>query len=107
MTDTERETLCARIDELCAELSRTQLNRDMWLTRAKVTLNRLSVTQAENAKLHSLCAEVAGILFNLVEADYCSLCDRDDINHPCPVHTVKGGECLIESELREMGIGVD
>lgn len=57
--------------------------------------------EAENAKLRSLCAEVAGILFNL-EVDYCGLCDRDSINHPCPVHTTRGGDCLIESELREL-----
>lgn len=63
-------------------------------------------TQAENAKLRSLCAEVAGILFNL-DVDYCGLCDRDSINHPCPVHTIKGGECLIESELRELGVEVE
>lgn len=61
------------------------------------------VPEAENAKLHSICAEVAGILFSL-DVDYCSLCDRDSINHPCPVHTVKSGECLIESELRELGV---
>ena len=60
----------------------------------------------ENAKLRSICAEVAGILFNL-DVDHCGLCDRDDINHPCPVHTVKGGECLIESELRELGVEVN
>lgn len=67
----------------------------------------LVVTLVEqNAKLRSICAEVAYILFNL-DVDYCGLCDRDSINHPCPVHTVKGGECLIESELRELGVGVE
>lgn len=57
----------------------------------------------ENAKLHSLCAEVAYILFNL-DVDYCGLCHRDSISRPCPVHTTKGGECLIKSELRELGV---
>ena len=57
----------------------------------------------ENAKLRGICAEVAGILFNL-DVDRCGLCQRDSINHPCPVHTVKGGECLVKSELRELGI---
>lgn len=66
----------------------------------------IETLEAENAKLHNICAEVAGILFDL-DVDYCGLCDRDSINHPCPVHTVKGGECLIESELRELGVEVD
>ena len=73
------------IGELCDELNK-QLN-------------------TENAKLRSICAEVAGILFNL-DVDRCGLCQRDSINYPCPVHTVKGGECLIKSELRELGIEV-
>lgn len=64
------------------------------------TIDRLD---AKNAKLRSICAEVAGILFNL-DVDYCGLCDRDSINHPCPVHTIKGGECFIKSELRELGV---
>lgn len=59
----------------------------------------------ENAKLRELGGEVASILFNL-DVDRCGLCDRDSVNHPCPVHTVKGGECLIKSELRELGIEV-
>jgi len=61
--------------------------------------------ERENTKLHSICAEVANVLFNL-DVDRCGLCDRDSINHPCPVHTVNGGECLIKSELRELGIKV-
>ena len=59
--------------------------------------------RSENARLRSICTEVADILFSL-EADRCGLCDRDSVNHPCPVHTVKGGECLIKSELRELGV---
>jgi hypothetical protein len=62
--------------------------------------------EAENAKLNSLCTEVASILFDL-DVDRCGLCQRDSISHPCPVHTVKGGECLIKSELRELGVEVD
>lgn len=64
------------------------------------------VPEAENAKLRELGGEVASILFNL-DVDRCGLCQRDSISHPCPVHTVKGGECLIKSELRELGVGVD
>ena len=65
----------------------------------------LEDARVENAKLRSICAEVAGILFNL-DVDYCGLWARDSINHPCPVHTVKGGECLIESKLRELGVEI-
>ena len=68
-------------------------------------IDHVTRMQEENAKLRSICAEVAYILFNL-DVDHCGLCDRDSINHPCPVHTVKGGECLIESELRELGVEV-
>ena len=59
----------------------------------------------ENAKLRELGGEVASILFNL-DVDRCGLCKRDDISRPCPVHTAKGGECPIKSELRELGIEV-
>jgi len=66
----------------------------------------ISDIKAENAKLRELGGEVASILFNL-DVDHCGLCQRDSISHPCPVHTVKGGECLIKSELRELGIEVN
>lgn len=49
---------------------------------------------------------VAYILFNL-DVDYCGLCDRNSINHPCPVYTVKGGECLYKTDLRELEVEVD
>lgn len=60
----------------------------------------------ENAKLRELGGEVASILFNL-DVDRCGLCQRDSISHPCPVHTVKGGECLYKTDLRDLGIEVD
>lgn len=72
-----------------------------WVRKEKV-----EPLEAENAKLRSLCAEVAGILFDL-EVDRCGLCSRDSINHPCPAHTTKGGECIIKSELRKLGIEVN
>lgn len=51
MTDTEKDALCARIDELCAELGKAQLSLDMWHDRAEDMRNRLLAKQAENAKL--------------------------------------------------------
>ena len=62
--------------------------------------------KAENAKLRELAAGIGHLLFTL-DVDYCAGCPRDDINHPCPVYTVKGGECLYETDLRELGIEVD
>ena len=62
--------------------------------------------RAENAKLRELAAGIGHLLFPL-DVDYCAICPRDDINHPCPVHTVDGGECLYETDLRELGIEVD
>lgn len=63
-------------------------------------------TSAENAKLRELAAGIGHLLF-VLDVDYCVACPRDDINHPCPVYTVKGGECLYKSDMRELGIEVD
>jgi hypothetical protein len=62
--------------------------------------------RAENAKLRELAAGIGHLLFAL-DVDYCAGCPRDDINHPCPVYTVKGGECLYETDLRDLGVEVD
>ena len=51
MTDTEKAALEARIDELCAELGRSQLDLDMWHDRAEDMRNRLSAAQVDNATL--------------------------------------------------------
>ena len=61
---------------------------------------------AENAKLRELAAGIGHLLFAL-DVDYCATCPRDDINHPCPVYTVKGGECLYKTDLRDLGVEVD
>lgn len=61
---------------------------------------------AENAKLRELAAGIGHLLF-ILDVDYCAACPRDDINHPCPVHTVEGGECLYETDLRDLGVEVD
>ena len=60
----------------------------------------------DNAKLRELAAGIGHLLFTL-DVDYCAICPRDDINHPCPVHTVEGGDCLYETDLRELGVEVD
>ena len=54
--------------------------------------------KAENAKLRELAAGIGHLLFKL-DVDYCATCPRDDINHPCPVYTVKGGKCHIKTDF--------
>ena len=61
---------------------------------------------AENEKLKSLLSEVANMLFAL-DVDYCALCKRDQVNHPCPAYTTVGGRCLYETDMRDLGIEVD
>lgn len=73
--------------------------------KLEITLLANELLVDDNAKLKKLGGEVARILFSL-DVDRCGLCQRDDISHPCPAHTVKGGECSIKSELRELGIEV-
>ncbi len=68
--------------------------------------NERDQLKAENAKLRELAAGIGYLLFAL-DVDYCVACPRDDINHPCPVHTVDGGECLYKTDLRELGVEVD
>lgn len=67
---------------------------------------RIDQLEADNAKLRKLAAGVGHLLFTL-DVDYCAACSRDGINHPCPVYTSSGGECLYKTDLRELGVEVD
>lgn len=62
--------------------------------------------KAENAKLRELLGGVGHLLF-ILDVDYCVACPRDSISHPCPVYTIKGGECLYKSDMRELGVVVE
>lgn len=62
--------------------------------------------ETENAKLRELLGGVGHLLF-ILDVDYCVACPRDSISHPCPVYTVKGGECLYKSDMRELGVVVE
>lgn len=66
----------------------------------------LQRANAENAKLREMIGDVGNTLFSL-DIDYCGSCTADNVNHPCPVYTVKGGECLYKTAMRELGIEVD
>lgn len=59
--------------------------------------------ESENAKLRELLAGVGQLLFSL-DVDYCATCQRDGINHPCPVYTSSGGECLYKTDMRDLGV---
>lgn len=66
----------------------------------------LALLESENAKLRELLGGVGHLLF-ILDVDYCVACPRDSISHPCPVYTVKGGECLYKSDMRELGVVVE
>lgn len=66
----------------------------------------LPAIEDENAKLQELAAGIGHLLFAL-DVDYCVACPRDSINHPCPVYTVDGGECLYKTDMRELGVEAD
>ena len=68
--------------------------------------DRVRKAEAEADRLRELAAGIGHLLFAL-DVDYCAGCPRDDINHPCPVYTVKGGECLYKTDLRDLGVEVD
>lgn len=60
MTNTERETLCARIDELCAEVERLR-QENQSIGMAAYELGRASLAD-ENTKLRKLAARMARAL---------------------------------------------
>jgi hypothetical protein len=91
MADTEKATLEVRIDELYAELGRTQLDCDMWHDRAEDMRNRLSVAQAENAKLREYATEAWGLFV------------KHGTIRPCDLQEVVG----VRDGLRALGIGAD
>ena len=84
------------MSDVTTELANEANDKTMQIARLK----------AENAKLRELAAGIGHLLFKL-DVDYCATCPRDDINHPCPVYTVKGGECLYKTDLRDLGVEVD
>ena len=83
-------------------------NVSLWLHKSDLALGNVLLDRisSENAKLRELAAGIGHLLFAL-DVDYCAGCPMDDINHPCPVYTVKGGECLYETDLRDLGVEVD
>ena len=120
MSDTEKEALERRIDELRVELGRSQLNRDMWHDRAEDMRNRLIAAQAENAKLREYIERKKGLqdfarlvdenskLRELVSHMYECMCNIDaDGNHECYSCEYENGSCNFERLMRDLGMGVE
>lgn len=102
MTDTEKTVLEKLYDELCAELSTTQLNCDMWHDRAEDMRNRLSAAQVENAKLR----ELSSIMLKCIMAEK----RKKLICWECPMHKQFDelrSYCCLEHEAKKLGVGVD
>ena len=103
----EKAALERRIDELCAEVGRSQLNRDMWHDRAEDMRNRLSAAQAENAKLREL---VDGLRYCANESHgRCAVraIGSDLYASCCPLYDTSSGTDRCESLMRELEIKVD
>ena len=98
---TEIGNVTVRVD---AVITDEQYREAMGAVRA--ANERMDLLEAENAKLRELAAGIGHLLFTL-DVDYCATCPRDGINHPCPVYTVEGGECLYKTDLRDLGVEVD
>ena len=99
--------------ESCKECGdRAQAERDRLQAENAKLVMRLNAehlvrqnVERENAKLRELVSGIGHLLFSL-DVDYCAACPRDEVNHPCPVHTACGGECLYKTGLRELGVEV-
>ena len=110
MTDTEREALCARIDELCAENERLHADQAHWeLGNCPNCPNVASLQEAleQNAKLHEL-AERAWKTAELLCQAFDGPCRADDVTayKPCPMGE-RDEECVygqLQRELRELGV---
>ena len=105
MTDTEREALCKRIDELCQENERLRAANAAFTGRSIRAGDKMACLEAENAKLRELVRDLYKALFSL-NLDHCQACPREDA---C-VFTHKSfdcDECAFERDMCELGVGVD
>ncbi len=113
MPDTEKEALCARIDELCAEVE--ALKREKPRTMLSVTAWHVAELQAENAKLRNdleeannqaeeVCIENAKLRELLSESlmDYKLYAEK----YGLPPYISDVNEHL-DARMRELGIEVD
>lgn len=87
--------------------NRAALNEaNYFMEHNKALRERIKEIASENARLRELAAGIGHLLFSL-DVDYCATCPRDNINRPCPVYTVEGGECLYKTDLRDLGVEVN
>ena len=101
MSEKEKEALERRIDELCAELGKSQLNCDMWHDRAEDMRNRLSAAQAENAQLRELVHGFA--IYRHFDCQHCGYREQCKAGQ---TNCYKAYVDLIK-RARQMGIEVD
>lgn len=115
MTDTEREALCARIDELCAEVEQGKAEfkkMDIWHSQ------ELKAAIDENAKLREQYetvladyrSEVAKLRELMSVMAYCNQfrrdCDGCAMNGAAGIVTERAGCDELLARLREMGVEV-
>lgn len=98
-----------RVNDLLRRIedeTRTAFDEHAQLLQENAKLFALLKHESEQTeKLRELAEGIGHLLFSL-DVDYCATCPRDGINHPCPVYTVDGGECLYKTDMRELGIEV-
>ena len=92
MTDTEREALCKRIDELCQENERLRAANAAFTGRSIRAGDKMACLEAENAKLRELLH---------ITGTYCvnGYCEPDD---GCPLLVDR--KCQLTDRMRELGV---
>lgn len=124
MPDTEKEALCARIDELCRENERLRGQVASLIGRSFRTADKMNCLNIENAKLRELVVALYHIHFGSEEESWdawedfcpCGICEeRHGGEAPC-AYTAKdlADECcepitkeIVIDRMRELGIEVE
>ena len=99
MTDTEREALCARIDELCAEVER--LREEVNVAGMVAYVQDMKGLKAENTKLRELARDVHTLHWNGLDCTECPWFDECDTTGGCPWLSI------FADHMRSLGIEVD
>ncbi len=98
MPDAEKEALCARIDELCAEVERLR-QENQSIGMAAYELGRAGLAD-ENERLRGLVRDMRTCIDHACMCEFCPLFASEDIGEPRCIADVK-------ARMRELGIEVD
>lgn len=98
MTDTEKDTLCARIDELCAEVERLRVANAAFTGRSIRAGDKMACLEAENAKLRELANGYEALTATLCNERECDGCPFDDTEQIVCEH-MRLQTCLSEMEV--------